>query len=394
MTILFFTEFADVGTTAPGFAIRSLALARHLSQMGLSIAVLTPEIVPASRASDGLRWLAFAPRKVRRGSEWGPWSILRFDFESARVFFGVLRRENPEAVIAALHDPLLAFLIMIASRIVCGTVVFDVHDSWLVLEKEHSGRWKNKFRKVLERAAMLVATKVTTVTPTLKQMISRSYRIPSGKIKVVFSGAELTSATRLQQRNLERDVDLLHLGGPRPYYDTETFLDALSILEGQGFSCSTVFLGFGDDSYLRRVKKRVDTLGLASHVVFLPSVRQNEVSNWLARTKAGVHTLAPDPTYRCAIGIKIFEYLANGVPILHLGPPDGETAELIARTGSGVCASDALGMAEAIRRTLSDSAGLARMSSNARHAALQFSWESSALNMAEALGFAKEAPLS
>jgi len=378
LRIVFFTEFADPHSTAPGFAVRTLALASHLSGLGFAVTLVSPDKFPADFPSDALVRLPLNDSQIfrRRGGAFR--TLVRTDLTVARYFLRLLNSRRPEAVIAALHDPLLAVLILFASRMVCGTAVFDVHDSWLVLEKEHRGDWKNAFRKLFERFAIAFATSVTTVTPTLKRMIAGSYHVRSEKIKVVFSGAE----TVVGAADVAKEVDILHLGSPRPYYDTEAFIDALA---ASGVSLSVVFLGCDDESYVRKIKQKALQLGLGSEVAFLPPASRAEVSEWLARSKTGLSTLSNDPIYRCAIGVKVFEYLGHGVPILHLGPAEGETARLITAGGCGACASNVSGMASVIRRTLTDPAGLAGMSANALAVSREFSWHASAHHMAEAL---------
>jgi glycosyltransferase involved in cell wall biosynthesis len=379
--ILFFTEFADTTSAAPGFAIRSSALARHLSQLGISVTLVSSDAISLTPASDNLHFLTLNQSRATRKRGTGVENLLSSDVQIARAVVKVLRAKKHDGVIAAAHDPLLATLVLLTARLACRVAVFDVHDSWLVLEKEHSGKWKNRLRKLLERLAMSFSTNVTAVTPTLGLMIAKSYRIRPSKISVVFSGSETTEP----MPEVQKDIDLLHLGSPRPYYDTEAFVDALSIAFGRGRSFSVVFLGCDDGSYVRKIKRKVSVLRLNSHVAFIPPVPRAELPKWLARAKMGLQTLSIDPIYRCAIGVKVFEYLSHGVPILHLGPEDGETSRLIKAAGCGECASDPPGMADAMKRNLSDSAGLARMSSSALAIARQYSWDSSARVMAELL---------
>jgi len=378
LKILFFSEFADPHSSAPGFAVRTLALASHLAGEGLAVTLVSPDDVPPDYRSDSFLCMTLMDPLAFRRRAGRLRKLVRKDFAVAREFLNLLNSQKPDAVIAALHDPLLAVFVLAISRMACRTAVFDVHDSWLVLEKEHRGDWKNALRKMLERIAMAFATRVTTVTPTLKRMLVEYYSIHSTKISVVFNGAEVG----LEAPEIAKDVDILHLGSPRSYYDTEAFIDALAL---SGASPSVVFLGCDDESYVHRIKQKVIQLGLNSHVEFLPRAGRAEVLDWLARTKFGLSTLTPDPTYRCAIGVKVFEYLANGVPILHLGPADGETARLITVGECGACASNVSGMAAVIQRVLTDRDRLANMSANALAVAREYSWNASARRMAQAL---------
>ena len=378
MRIVFFSEFTDLHASAPGFAVRSLALAKHLPEEGFKVTLVSPDKFSVDSTSYAVLPIQLRDPLIFRRRGGGLRKLLPTDLAVACAFLNMLRSHRPDGVVAALHDPLLAVLVLFVSRIACGTAVFDAHDSWLVLEKEHRGDRKNAFRKLLERFAMAFATGVTTVTPTLKRMVVGSYHVRSSKISVVFNGAEMTSGGAA----VVKEIDILHLGSPRSYYETESFIDALGV---SGVPLSVVFLGCDDESYVQRIRQKVIQLGLGSHVSFLPPAGRADVLKWLARTRMGLSTLSVDPIYRCAIGVKVFEYLANGVPILHLGPSEGETARLIVAGGCGACASDIPEMASVIQRILTDPAALVKMSASALTVARKYSWSASARSMAEAL---------
>jgi len=386
MRILFFAEFANIDSTAPGFAVRCLAISRHLSDLGQTVTLVSPGVVTQSPTTDRFRYLSLGQSRQIPARRTGPASLLISDVRIVRSFAKLMRTYRGESVIVAAHDPLMAFLVLLAARIGFPVAVFDVHDSWLVLEKQHSGTWKNRVRKLFERLAMQFATKITTVTPTLGRMIADSYGIDDAKIRIIYNGSEKAS----ESDAVEKDIDILHLGSPRPYYDTEAFVDALSIASGRGLSLSVVFLGCDNESYVSKVKQKVSLLKLSSQVTFVPPAPLAEVPTWLARARTGLQTLSRDPAYRCAIAVKVFEYLAHGLPILHLGPMDGETAQLITAGQCGAAASDADGLAEILQRILPSSAELSRMSSKARIVAREFSWDFSAREMARVLGESPE----
>jgi glycosyltransferase involved in cell wall biosynthesis len=228
---------------------------------------------------------------------------------------------------------------------------------------------------------MKLADRVTTVTPTLRGLLAVSYRVPQSRIAVVYNGADPIPFDDTGPK----DIDMIHLGSPRFYYDTIGFLSALSSPKFRELKPRVVFLGCTEEPYVQDVHDKIGALGLKGLVQMLPPVPPREVRHWLARAKAGVFTLSHEPIYKAAIGLKVFEYLASGLPVLHLGPSDGETARLIMRTQSGLVSETAEEFASNYLRFHADPALEATLSAAARSAGRTYTWAASGKAMADTL---------
>ena len=382
MKLVFASEFINEDSTAHAFARRARSLARGLAHLGLAVTVVTPEAAGAKTMSVPFEILHLHPPARARSLCSGPLSRAAQSALFALRLARVLRRDKPGRVICSFHDPLLVLLAILAGRVTCGMTNSDVHDSWILLEHHHQGRLRNQVRKMLERISMHLATGVTTVSPTLKDLIVMYYRVPAKKIQVVYGGADLPPVLP----PVVKDIDLIHVGSPRVYYDSMAFVEALTVMSKSGFSPSVVFLGSRDDSYVDQVRAKVRELGLEKQVQFLPPVPPDEVQFWLARSKVGVHTMSSDSIYSCSIGVKFFEYIANGLPVAYLGTPGDETARLIVSSGCGRTASTVPEFADALRDLLLDEKKRGVMGAKAREMAKKYSWDESAREMALALG--------
>jgi len=146
-----------------------------------------------------------------------------------------------------------------------------------------------------------------------------------------------------------------------------------------------VFLGCTEEAYVQSVKEKVVELRLGEQVLFEPPVPSEQVPTWLARSRIGVHTLADEPIYRCAIGVKVFEYLASGLPVAHMGPPTGETARLVSSAGCGVTASSVSDFAEALKAVLTDPERLRALAARSQVVARKHTWHDSAQAIASFL---------
>jgi glycosyltransferase involved in cell wall biosynthesis len=288
-----------------------------------------------------------------------------------------MRGQAPDCAVISFHTPLLVFLIAIVAKMAASASIVDAQDAWLYSQSSYHGRFRNRIRRGLERAGMLTASKVTTVTPTLARMIVKGYRLPRENVAVVYNGASVPTISEAR----DRDIDLLHLGSPRQYYDTSAFIDALGRLHLEGERPRTVFLGCTEDLYVRSMVQHAEKLGLQKHVRFVPPVAASDVSRWLQRSSIGIFTLQRRPEHACAIGVKVFEYLSMGLPVIHLGPRDGETATLLREGDCGLVAETVGELASHLTRLLRDDALRMQMGIRARNVARRFTWSAAAGSM-------------
>lgn len=381
MHVAFMAEDISEASSAMAFARRCRSISRELCRWMPDVAVIgldlldsmTEPSVAHAHFPDAQR-----PRPVQRSSFAGRFVSY---IAIARFWNMWLRAHQPKAIVLSLRNPILSFVLTLRSRISTDNVILDIQDSWLYAHLAHRGVFRNRTRRFLEGMAVRIAGKVTTVTPTLRSIIASGYRVSERKIRVVHNGADPPSA----RTPTEKTIDFIHLGSPRIHYDTMTLVSALHELAEANIRPSIVFLGYVEDWYGAEVRSAIFRMGLDQHVQFVAPVPPSEVPAWLAKSRCGLFSLRRDPISECAIGVKVFEYLASGLPVIHLGPERGETAMLLVSTGSGLVSSTSADFAGAMKRFLGNSNLQNEMSAAARIAAARFTWAASALQMKEAI---------
>jgi glycosyltransferase involved in cell wall biosynthesis len=109
---------------------------------------------------------------------------------------------------------------------------------------------------------------------------------------------------------------------------------------------------------------------------------------WLWSSALGLVPRRDTAYNRIALPVKLFDYLAHGLPVVTTEP--GETARWVVTWGVGLAAADSpLAYAQAIARLLRDPALLARMSERALTAvAEEHNWDRRARTVLRALGVA------
>lgn len=112
-----------------------------------------------------------------------------------------------------------------------------------------------------------------------------------------------------------------------------------------------------------------------AQVEYLGQVDRAGVRRVMARSRVGLVTLQPLPSYQDAWPIKMFEYMSAGLPVLASDFPLWRG--IVMDTGSGLCVdpTDGAAIAEALRVLLADPARCDAMGAAGRAAVLQrFHW--------------------
>jgi len=86
------------------------------------------------------------------------------------------------------------------------------------------------------------------------------------------------------------------------------------------------------------------------YLIFRDFLPHYEVAGYLSALDMCIVHLKPDPVFKTVIPSKSFEAMALGVPIIHA--VEGESAQIVANAGSGVCvpSADAQAIADQARK--------------------------------------------
>lgn len=148
---------------------------------------------------------------------------------------------------------------------------------------------------------------------------------------VVRSGLDISHIDfRARQAPVGRTISVLLTGILLPHRRFEDLIDAVAILQKEGYSISVDIIG--DESqnreYADRLTKRVQSLNLSHAVKFLGKVSERELFNHY-----GSHDVFVFPNHLQSWGLAVFEAMAAGIPVIvskTAGPSevltDGENA--------------------------------------------------------------------
>ena len=251
-------------------------------------------------------------------------------------------------------------------------VVFEAHE---IFHKTTVRPGKAAALKAMEAYVYREADAVITITATLAEDIAELFGRKAEKVIPDGVGSEF-----LKVRRRGKGSYLLYTGQFYPWKGVEVFVRSLSDLPDQ----RAVVVG-GSGEVLERLKRLAEELGVAGRVEFPGTVPHAGIREYLEEARVAVLPNLAGGVSRFTSPLKLFEYMAAGVPIVASDLPalrevlrDRENAVLVPP-------GDSEALAAGIRSLLADEALAARIAARAREEATGYTWEHRAGRIREVL---------
>lgn len=221
-----------------------------------------------------------------------------------------------------------------------------------------------------------ICRKATAFISPLPSIIPE--QVPREKIHEVSWGANVESFTpEAVKRPLAIPTDkkvVAFSGSFRPWHGADVLVRAAAELP------EAFFLFIGDGPEQASCRRLAEELGLKERMLFTGAVRYEEVPSYLRWADVGVAPYQPGRLGQMQLGfywspLKIFEYMAMGVPVVSLDvPPLREIVR--ASEGRLVPEGDPSALARAIDELLTNNASRDAMSRSARERVVaHYSWQ-------------------
>jgi glycosyltransferase involved in cell wall biosynthesis len=181
-----------------------------------------------------------------------------------------------------------------------------------------------------ERKVLRSADRIITVGDSLKEHFAERVPEASVKTEVIFNGYDGDDFAGLTPVKPSR-FTISYIGTLSPAYPLDAFLVALSELKAAGRDPFLRFVGMVPEELKAVISGRTGSEntefhGYASH---------REAIRYMLDSSALLLIIPDHETNRSIITGKLFEYLAAKVPVICLGPVDGDAARILADCGSG-----------------------------------------------------------
>ncbi|MBV9463689.1 MAG: glycosyltransferase [Verrucomicrobiae bacterium] len=308
------------------------------------------------------------PRRVTAGPISFSWQA-RF-WRRCRHF---IRQSPPDTILYARHLRLADHLLR---RCPGRPLIFELHEIFSEnpdIPRRHAERLRAMEDRVFTQAAGLVA-----ITRGLVSALQSRYPdLPPCALAP--DGCEPPDFSR-EPDPAVAPADLIYAGSLHPWKGVRTLIQAMAFLPNRKLRV----VG-GTPAEVEALRRLARQWKASARCEWTGVVPYHQVSDHLRRAKIGVvpnhpHAISTDFTSP----LKVFEYLAAGLPVLASDLPSLREV-LDERVAVMFPAASPRSLAVAAEQLLSDEPGLARMSESARDRAQEFTWEKRAERIARFL---------
>jgi glycosyltransferase involved in cell wall biosynthesis len=273
-----------------------------------------------------------------------------------------------------LHDPeLLRIAVALKNRGL--KVVYDVHEDLprqLLSKPWLPAAIRPALAYGLERVENHLAKKmnaIVTATPFIKQRFERlnALTIDVCNFPII---TELLDTSTLWQ---DRENAICYIGGITRIRGIEPLIDALPLLSNRP---KLYLAGPWDQDDNGQLQTTLSQRQGWPQVENLGQLNRSDVAKTLARSKIGLVTLFPTPNYVDALPVKLFEYMAAGIPVIASDFPLWRQIVEEAQCGLLVDPQDATAIAHAINHLLTHDDEARQMGLNGQQAVLnRYHWD-------------------
>ncbi len=210
--------------------------------------------------------------------------------------------------------------------------VADFRDPWVDLfyYSDHKRlAISKKLDSILETKILCSADKIITATKGLKLLFENKIK---KNISVVYNGFDEDDFKGLDKKNnKDEKIIVSYVGTIARSQVPHNFFQAVKEMNDSG---ANVFIHFvGDiDPFLIRIIDEYDLTNYVEKFGYLPhsqSIRKMLISNFL------LLIIPKTPHNELIVTGKLFEYLKTGVPIIGVGPIEGDASKILEQTDSG-----------------------------------------------------------
>lgn len=244
--------------------------------------------------------------------------------------------ENPVQAIITTGPPHSMHLIGMRLKAATGIPwIADFRDPWTNIDFYRDlllTRFADRLHRRLESRVLKNADRIITVS---NGMTEEFLQAGAPRVSTITNGFDEEGRTEAQPVTGEK-FTLLHLGSIPFSRNPECLWQALSEIQGT------------DPEFARRIE--IKLVGKVDQGV-TDAIRQHQLGDLVSFVPYIEHSLTPTliqsasvllllinntPNAKGILTNKFFEYLASGRPILGIGPADGDAAQILKETASGV----------------------------------------------------------
>ncbi len=221
----------------------------------------------------------------------------------------------------------------------------------------------------VKRASHLIATSQNTKDDLIKYM-----KIPENKISLIYNGIDrsIFKPYDVRLRLLDKPY-ILYVGSERPRKNLGGLYQAFAILKKEFPDLKLLKVGpvGRHEKYRRNSEKQLKRLGIRRDVAFIDYVSEQDLASYYCSAE-----LLAYPSLYEGFGLPPLEAMSCGCPVVTSNV--SSLPEVVGEAGIMVDPRDIAGLAQAMRRVLTDSKLRNGMVRRGLEQAKKFSWEKTA----------------
>jgi glycosyltransferase involved in cell wall biosynthesis len=229
-------------------------------------------------------------------------------------------------------------------------VIYDAYEDFPSMAEASSSlpRWtRGPAARVVRMAEHLAACSFDAITTADPFTLKRLARAGQSKKRVFYNFPNLDFFPDVAAT--PKPFDIVYRGGLSDRAGTYTLLDALDLLKSRAEKPRLLLIGYFDNSGAQRaLEERIRALALQEQVEIVGRVEHEAMAEALSRARIGVCPLEDLPKFRLNIPVKVFEYLACGLPVVSTDLPPIRPFLRNSQAGLLCTPGDAADMARAI----------------------------------------------
>jgi glycosyltransferase involved in cell wall biosynthesis len=181
-----------------------------------------------------------------------------------------------------------------------------------------------------EKQVLNSSDKIITVGKSLKQLFSEKIPGIDTKIEVITNGFDEDDFAGFAAVN-PATFTISYIGTLSDAYPLDGLLSAMVAFRKARKDFRLRFIG----TVSRHQRDLIILKAGIKPVEFVPHVDHASAIEYMADTSALLLVIPDHPSNKSIVTGKLFEYIASGKPVICIGPPDGDAAEIIAESKAG-----------------------------------------------------------
>ena len=303
------------------YNVRVLQEARSLEKAGFHVRIIGFSNKTRKRKLyiNGIEVISFYFHDVRSG----PGKLYRY-WSGLMTFLGIsLYIITHRAHYYHAHNFHVLPACWLASRLYGSKLIYDSHETWTI-HRDSRYHPEHIFAYISEKLFLSGIDAFITVNEMIVDYFSRFYNINQSSA-FLYNTREIVS---LEKKNLIRDIlpiaqdeqIVIFVGGFWPNGRGIFELIESSVYLGPSFKI--VFLGYGSDSILQKMKNKIKELQMEDKVFILPPQTPDKVMDYIMSADIGVNLIKRESKAQdFQSPWKLFEYCMGGLAVISTDLP-------------------------------------------------------------------------